>query len=148
MPNLNRCVFMGNCVRDPELRATPKGTPICQFSLAINREFKMESGEKREEVFYADIEAWGKQGETIAKYVTKGKPLYVECRAKTDSWEDKNTKEKRSRTKYVLEQFQFLGGAQQSNGTSDAPPSPAPRSQPLPSAGNPAAENLDENVPF
>ena len=109
MPALNKVLLMGNLTRDPELRVTPKGTSICQFSLAINRQFKMESGETREEVTYIDIEAWGKQGETIAKYVTKGRPLYVEGRLRLDQWEDKNTKEKRSRMKVVLEQFQFLG---------------------------------------
>src|SRR3954465_1110231 len=109
MPSLNKVLLMGNLTRDPELRVTPKGTPICQFSLAINRQFKMESGESREEVIYVDIEAWGKQGETIAKYCTKGRPLYVEGRLRLDQWEDKNTKEKRSRMKIVLEGFQFLG---------------------------------------
>ena len=76
---------------------------------AINRQFKMESGESREEVIFVDIEAWGKQGETIAKYMTKGRPLYVEGRLRLDQWEDKNTKEKKSKMKVVLEQFQFLG---------------------------------------
>ena len=78
MPSLNKVLLMGNLTRDPELRVTPKGTPICQFSLAINRQFKMESGETREEVIYVDVEAWGKQGETIAKYVV-GRSIHAEC---------------------------------------------------------------------
>ncbi len=110
MPNLNKCLLMGNLTRDPEIRVTPKGTSICQFALAINRDWKNDAGEKQNEVVFVDIEAWGKQGEVIAKYLTKGKPLYVEGRLKLDQWEDKNTKEKRSRMKVVLEQFQFLGG--------------------------------------
>lgn len=134
MPSLNKVLLMGNLTRDPELRVTPKGTPICQFSLAINRSFKLESGETREEVFYADVEAWGKQGETIAKHVTKGRPLYVEGRLRLDTWEDKNTKEKRSRMKIVLEQFQFLG---------DRPAGAAPAST-APAATTP--ENPD--VPY
>ena len=163
MPALNKVLLMGNLTRDPELRVTPKGTPICQFSLAINRQFKMESGESREEVIYVDVEAWGKQGETIAKYMTKGRPLYVEGRLRLDQWEDKNTKEKRSRMKVVLEQFQFLGDnrdrAPGGGGTGGAAPSgeidqtasperhaPPPRSS---SAPKPASqENLDEDVPF
>ena len=163
MPSLNKVLLMGNLTRDPELRVTPKGTPICQFSLAINRQFKMESGESREEVIFVDIEAWGKQGETIAKYMTKGRPLYVEGRLRLDQWEDKNTKEKRSRMKVVLEQFQFLGdsrggGAGGSGGAGGMEPgidqtasperhSPPPR----PSTGGskpPPQENLDEDVPF
>jgi single-strand DNA-binding protein len=160
MPALNKVLLMGNLTRDPELRVTPKGTPICQFSLAINRQFKMESGETREEVIYVDIEAWGKQGETIAKYCTKGRPLYVEGRLRLDQWEDKNTKEKRSRMKVVLEQFQFLGdgrgggggaagpsaaGAEPAAGGAlerNSPPARAASSKPA------AQENLDEDVPF
>lgn len=159
MPSLNKVLLMGNLTRDPELRVTPKGTPICQFSLAINRQFKMESGETREEVIYVDVEAWGKQGETIAKYCTKGRPLYVEGRLRLDQWEDKNTKEKRSRMKVVLEQFQFLGdsrggggggapaggGEEHAGGGSPERHSPPPRT----GAAKPAAqENLDEDVPF
>ena len=161
MPSLNKVLLMGNLTRDPELRVTPKGTPICQFSLAINRQFKMESGESREEVIFVDIEAWGKQGETIAKYMTKGRPLYVEGRLRLDQWEDKNTKEKRSRMKVVLEQFQFLGdsrgggggpaagGGMESGIDQTASPerhSPPPR----PTSGSKPAsqENLDEDVPF
>ena len=162
MPSLNKVLLMGNLTRDPELRVTPKGTPICQFSLAINRQFKMESGESREEVIYVDVEAWGKQGETISKYCTKGRPLYVEGRLRLDQWEDKNTKEKRSRMKVVLENFQFLGdsrgagggapggGGAAAGGEFDQSPSPEKYSPPprAGSAAKPAAENLDEDVPF
>lgn len=159
MPSLNKVFLMGNLTRDPELRVTPKGTPICQFSLAINRKFKMESGESREEVIYVDVEAWGKQGETIAKYVTKGRPLFVEGRLRLDQWEDKNTKEKRSRMKVVLEQFEFLGDGRGGGGSGGAPSSepgvdqtasPERHSPPARSAGaKPASqENLDEDVPF
>lgn len=156
MPSLNKVFLMGNLTRDPELRVTPKGTPICQFSLAINRKFKMESGESREEVIFVDVEAWGRQGETIAKFLTKGRPLFVEGRLKLDQWEDKNTKEKRSRMRVVLEQFEFLGDSRGGGGgaSSDAGfdqtssperHSPPPRS----SAARPASqENLDEDVPF
>src|ERR1700709_902745 len=102
MPALNKVLLMGNLTRDPELRVTPKGTSICQFSLAINRQFKMESRQMREEVIYVDVEAWRKQGENIAKYVTKGRAVYGERLLRLDQWEDKNTKEKRSRMKVVL----------------------------------------------
>jgi single-strand DNA-binding protein len=150
MPSLNKVLLMGNLTRDPELRVTPKGTPICQFSLAINRQFKMESGESRDEVIYVDVEAWGKQGETIAKYCTKGRPLYVEGRLRLDQWEDKNTKEKRSRMKVVLEQFQFLGdgrGAGAAGG--GAPAGEEAGAGGVRGGSKPApTENLDEDVPF
>lgn len=149
MPNLNKVLLMGNATRDPELRVTPKGTSICQFSLAINREWKADGGEKQTEVIYVDVEAWGKQGETIAKYVTKGKPLYVEGRLRLDVWEDKNTKEKRSRMKVVLEQFQFIGS--KGDGASkpaEDDPSKSPYDKPPAAGKKPGQENLDEDVPF
>jgi single-strand DNA-binding protein len=157
MANLNKVMLIGNLTRDPELRVTPKGTAICQFSLAVNRKFKDESGGEREEVTYVDIEAWSKQGETIAKYCTKGRPLFVEGRLRLDQWEDKTTKEKRSRMKVVLENFQFLGGGRGEGGApgggeggeaGGAPRTYAPRATtPRPAAPAPQ-ENLDEDVPF
>ncbi|HKB56327.1 MAG TPA: single-stranded DNA-binding protein [Lacunisphaera sp.] len=149
MANLNKVMLIGNLTRDPELRVTPKGTAICQFSLAVNRKFRDESGADREEVTYVDIEAWGKSGENIAKYCTKGRPLFVEGRLRLDQWEDKTTKEKRSRMKVVCDNFQFLGSARDGGGApaGGGEGGAAPRSAPKPAA--PAAqENLDEDVPF
>ncbi|HEY4302219.1 MAG TPA: single-stranded DNA-binding protein [Candidatus Didemnitutus sp.] len=161
MANLNKVMLIGNLTRDPELRVTPKGTAICTFSLAVNRKFRDESGADREEVTYVDIEAWGKSGENISKYCTKGRPLFVEGRLRLDQWEDKNTKEKRSRMKVVCENFQFLGGGRSEGGAPGGAPageggesrysSPAPRNAPARPAAPPAPaaqENLDEDVPF
>jgi single-strand DNA-binding protein len=111
MANLNKVMLIGNLTRDPELRVTPRGTAVCTFSLAVNRKFKDDAGGEREEVTYIDVEAWGRSGENIAKYCARGKPLFVEGRLRLDQWEDKTTKEKRSKMKVVLENFQFLGGA-------------------------------------
>ena len=110
MANFNKVFLMGNLTRDPEMRVTPKGTAICQFGLAISRSWKDESGQTREETAFVDIEAWGKQGEVISKYCTKGRPLFVEGRLKFDQWEDKTSGQKRSKLKVVLENFQFIGG--------------------------------------
>lgn len=157
MANLNKVMLIGNLTRDPELRVTPKGTAICQFSLAVNRKFRDEAGADREEVTYVDIEAWGKSGENIAKYCTKGRPLFVEGRLRLDQWEDKTTKEKRSRMKVVCDNFQFLGtgraeggapGAEGSGGEQPRYTAPAPRSSPTRPAMPMAQENLDEDVPF
>jgi single-strand DNA-binding protein len=155
MANLNKVMLIGNLTRDPELRVTPKGTAICTFSLAVNRKFKDESGGDREEVTYVDIEAWGKSGENIAKYCTKGRPLFVEGRLRLDQWEDKNTKEKRSRMKVVCENFQFLGsgtgGGRSEGGEGGGEnryPSPAPRSAPAAKPAPAGQESLDEDVPF
>jgi single-strand DNA-binding protein len=118
MANLNKVHLIGNLTRDPELRHTPKGSAICTFALAINRKFKDESGE-REEVTFVEVEAWGKAGENVAKYCARGRSLYVEGRLKLDQWEDKQTKEKRSRLKVVLETFQFLGAKPDSAAPAD-----------------------------
>jgi single-strand DNA-binding protein len=135
MANLNKVMLIGNLTRDPELRVTPKGTAICTFSIAVNRKFKDESGGEREEVTYVDIEAWGKAGENISKYCTKGRPLFVEGRLRLDQWEDKNTKEKRSKLVVVMETFGFVGGPRDSGGEESSgggyddstPPARAPR---------------------
>lgn len=157
MANFNKVYLIGNLTRDPELRVTPKGTAICQFGLAVNRQFKDESGAMRDDTTFVDIEAWGKQGETISKYCTKGRPLFVEGRLKLDQWEDKASGQKRSKLKVVLEGFQFLGTGQRDGaggggggGEFDQSPSPE-RHSPPPRSGGPkpaSTENLDEDVPF
>jgi single-strand DNA-binding protein len=161
MANFNKVYLIGNLTRDPELRVTPKGTAICQFGLAVNRQFKDESGALRDETTFVDIEAWGRQGETISKYCTKGRPLFVEGRLKFDQWEDKTSGQKRSKLKVVLEGFQFLGSGQRDGapgggggggyaGDSEQAPSPERHAPPPRSSAPPpmAAENLDEDVPF
>ena len=158
MASFNKVILMGNLTRDPEMRVTPTGLSICKFTVAVNRKFKMQSGEEREEVAFIDVDTFGKQAETISKFFTKGKPILVEGRLKQDKWEDKNTKEKRSRMKVVLENFQFLGGGRGEGGApgaegGEAPRSYAPRAStggaPAPRQSAPAPqENLDEDVPF
>ncbi|HCR28495.1 MAG TPA: single-stranded DNA-binding protein, partial [Opitutae bacterium] len=96
MPNFNKVYLMGNLTRDPELRTTPSGTPVCQFSMAVNRIYNNSNGERQEETTFVDIEAWGRQAETISKYVSKGNPLFIEGRLKLDTWENKEG-EKRSK---------------------------------------------------
>ncbi len=163
MAYLNKVFLIGNLTRDPELRVTPKGTSICQFGLAVNRQFKDESGAMRDETTFVDIEAWGKQGELVSKYLTKGSPCFVEGRLRLDQWEDKQSGQKRSRLKVVLDNVQFLGRSGGSGGGApgtaapaaageDADPASEPRFTPPPSRGPakpaPAAESMDEDVPF
>ncbi len=157
MANFNKVYLMGNLTRDPEMRVTPKGTAICQFGLAISRSWKDESGQTREETAFVDIEAWGKQGEVISKYCTKGRPLFVEGRLKFDQWEDKTSGQKRSKLKVVLENFQFIGsrgdGAPGGPGAGQADASDVPADAPSASrspAKGPAVskETVDEDVPF
>lgn len=144
MSSYNKVILLGNLTRDPELRVTPRGTSICQFGIAVNREFKDEGGAKREEVTFIDVEAWGKQAELIAKYLVKGRPILFEGRLKLDQWDDKQSGQKRSKLKVVLEQLTFLPGGQDrqpsaSAGHQDEPPA-------APSRSNPPV--VDEDVPF
>ena len=121
MANFNKVYLMGNLTREPELRVTPKGTAVCQFGIAVSRQWRDEAGQTHEEATFVDVEAWGKQGETISKHCAKGRPLFVEGRLKFEQWEDKTSKQKRSRLRVVLEAFQFVGGKPAGSPASGAP---------------------------
>lgn len=112
MANYNKVILMGNLTRDPELRYTPKGTPIVRFGLAVNRNWKDENGQPGGEVLFVDVDAFGSQAEVINQYLRKGNPLFLEGRLKLDTWEDKQTGQRRSRMSVVLEAFQFVGSRQ------------------------------------
>jgi single-strand DNA-binding protein len=109
MAHLNKVLLLGNLTRDPELRATPKGNSVVQFGLAINRAFRGEDGESREETTFVDLEAWGRTAELIARYLNKGSACLVEGRLRLDSWEDKASGERRSRLRVVADGVQFIG---------------------------------------
>lgn len=153
MASLNKVFLIGNLTRDPELRVTPKGTAICQFGIAVNRQFKDDSGATRDETTFVDIEAWGKQGELVSKYLGKGSQCMVEGRLKLDQWEDKASGQKRSRLKVVLENVQFLGAPK--NKQEEAPSegrydfNDRPRGQPQANRQPPPpADDPDSDVPF
>ena len=163
MANYNKVILMGNLTRDPELRVTPGGVAICKFGLAVNRTFTDKAGEKREETTFVDIDSFGRQAETLAKYVTKGSPLFVEGRLKLDQWDDKTTGEKRSRLGVILENFQFMGsrgdgegsrggsgfGGESASASPEQHSPPARAAAPAPtSARPPVQDDLDEDVPF
>ena len=133
MANFNKVILAGNLTRDPELRYTPKGTAIASFGLAINRTWKSETGETKEEVTFVNVDAFGRQAEVVGQYLKKGRLLLMEGRLKLDSWEDKNTHQKQSKLKVVLESFSFIDSQRTGDGGG------APVSQPARSAA-PAAE--------
>ena len=131
MANFNKVILAGNLTRDPELRYTPKGSAIAKFGLGVNRTWKTESGETKEEVSFIDIDAFGRQAEVIAQYMRKGHPLLLEGRLRLDTWEDKNTHQKQSKLKVVLEGFSFID----SKGT-DAGPAPAAKPPEIAESGD------------
>lgn len=157
MASYNKVILIGNLTRDPELRYTQKGTAIAKIGLAVNRTWRDESGAQREEVTFVDIEAFGKQAETIGQYMKKGRPIMIEGRLKLDSWEDKQTNQKRSRLVIVLESFQFLdfgGRSGEEAGERPAPrPAAAAPARPAPAAPAPPspvdeAPTEEDDVPF
>src|SRR5258708_22898974 len=109
MPSLNRVLLIGNLTRDPEIRYTPKGTTLADIGLAINRIWKNDEGEKQEDTTFVDVTLWGKLAEVAEKYLKKGEPVLVEGRLQLDSWDDKQTGQKRSRLRVVPENRQQLG---------------------------------------
>jgi single-strand DNA-binding protein len=108
MASLNKVFLMGNMTRDPELRYTPSGTPVCEFGMAINREYTRSSGERVEDVCFVDVTMWGRRGEVISEYLSKGDPIFVEGRLNFDSWEGQDGK-RRSKLNVVAENFEFIG---------------------------------------
>jgi single-strand DNA-binding protein len=151
MANFNKVILAGNLTRDPEVRYTPKGTAIAKLGMAINRTWKSESGETKEEVTFVDVDAFGRTAEVISQYLKKGRPILVEGRLKLDQWDDKQTGQKRSRLGVVLENFQFLdsGRGDGSGGGRSGPssPPPGPSAPPNgPESEGPAPE--EDDVPF
>jgi single-strand DNA-binding protein len=145
MPSLNKIFMIGNVTRDPEVRYTPK--------VAVNRVYSAEDGEKKEETTFVDVTLWGRQAAIAGQYLRKGSPLFVEGRLQLDTWEDKQSGQKRSRLRVVAENLQLLGKregveAAPSAAAAPAPPRPAvftpERSQTAPAAR--AAPSLEPEL--
>ena len=159
MANLNKVMLIGNLTRDPELRHTPKGTAVSEISLAINRNWTNDQGQKQEETTYVEVTLWGRQAEVVQQYVTKGSPIYIEGRLQLDSWDDKDTGKKRSKLRVIGENFQFLsgkpgggghGGGDYSERPQQSSAAPQQRSSPPQGASAAPAEDFqeDDDIPF
>lgn len=109
MANLNKVMLIGNLTRDPEIKYTPKGTAIAQLGLAVNRSWSNDAGEKQEETTFVDVELFGRVAEIAGEYLRKGRPVFIEGRLKLDTWDDKQSGQKRSKMRVVGEQLQLLG---------------------------------------
>ena len=152
MANFNKVILAGNLTRDPEVRYTPKGTAIAKFGLAINRTWKSETGETKEEVTFVDIDAFGRSAEVVGQYLKKGRPVLVEGRLKLDTWEDKNTHQKVSKLKVMMESFSFLDSRGEGGGGGESfrKPAPAASNAPAPAAGPEEVNEppSEDDVPF
>lgn len=119
MSSFNKVLLMGNLVRDPQVKHLPSQTVVAEFGVAVNRKWKDQQGNPKEEVAFLDVSAFGRTAEVIAQHFTKGKPIFIEGRLKQDTWEDKQSGQKRSKITVVLENFQFVGGRDGGGGGSD-----------------------------
>ncbi len=116
MANYNRVILMGNLTRDPELKYLPSGTAMATFGLAVNRVYNdRQSNEKKQEVCFVDITAWGREAEICNEYLKKGNPLLLEGRLHYHSWETDDG-QKRSKLDVTAERVQLLGSRQDSEG--------------------------------
>ncbi len=111
MANLNKVMLIGNLTADPEVRQTPRGNSLTELRLAVNRVSSgPNEGERREETTFLDVTCWGRTGEVAAQYLSKGRPVFIEGRLQMDTWEDKQTGQRRSRIRIIAENLQLLGG--------------------------------------
>ena len=119
MANFNKVLLMGNLTRDPQMSYLPSQTAVAEFGLAVNRKWKSKEGEQKEDTCFVDCRAFGRTAETINKYLSKGRPIFVEGRLDFDSWTAQDGS-KRSKHRVTVENFQFMGGgAGGSGGNSD-----------------------------
>jgi single-strand DNA-binding protein len=112
--NVNKAIIIGRLTRDPEMRSTPSGQTVVNFSIATSSKWKGQDGQQQEKTEFHNVVAWGRRGEVIGQYVTKGQELYIEGRLETRSWDDKESGKKMYRTEIIMENFEFgakSGGA-------------------------------------
>ena len=111
MANLNKVMLIGNLTADPEVRQTPRGNSLTELRLAVNRvSTGQNEGERREETTFLDVTCWGRTAEIAGQYLAKGRPVFIEGRLQQDTWEDKQTGQRRSRIRIIAENLQLLGG--------------------------------------
>ena len=153
MSQPNTVIYGGNLTRDPELRFTPKGTAVCEISIANTEKWTAENGEKKERTCFAGATIWGKSGEVFAQYHHKGSQCLVQGSLIQETWDDKESGKKREKTKIRVDSWFFVGKRDVGN-SQDAPaprqnaPSKAPQpGEPRPLVGEPS-QPIEDDVPF
>ena len=140
--SINRVVLVGNLTRDPELRHTPSGTPVCSLRLAVNTRRKDESGQWTDKPNYFDITVWGQQGENCAQYLSKGRPVAIDGRLEWREWDATDGSGKRQAVEVVAESVQFLGSRDSGGDAPQFVPAGAADSADFPSSAT------DDDIPF
>jgi single-strand DNA-binding protein len=152
MASFNKVILVGNLTRDPEVRFTPKGTAIAKIGLAVNRVWRTETGEQKEEVTFVDVDVFGRTAENVGQYMRKGSPILIEGRLRLDQWDDKQTGQKRSKLGVVAETVQFLSSGGSRGGDSGGEPRPARAAAapvaPPASSGGDEPQMPEDDVPF
>jgi len=147
MASFNKVILLGNLTRDPEVRYTPKGSAVCDLGIAVNRQYTLDSGEKREDVTFVEVVLWSRLAEIAGEYLKKGRPIFIEGRLQMDTWDDKQTGQKRSKLRVIGETMQLLGG--RPPGAGGAAEGGEPRSSKVGPAPKPGvAEPDDDEIPF
>ena len=137
MPDLNKVFLAGNMTRDPELRYIPSGAAVCEMGLAVSRKYRTKDGELREETLFINVTCWGKTAEFVGENFKKGRAVVVEGRLKSDSWEDKNTGQKRTKIEVTADRVQSLEWEDREGGARTKP-APRPIEEPVP----------EDDIPF
>ena len=149
MASFNKVILLGNLTRDPEIRYTPKGSAVCDLGIAVNRAYTLENGERREEVTYVDVVLWARLAEIAAEYLKKGRPVFIEGRLQLDTWDDKQSGQKRSKLRVIGETMQLLGGRPPgAGGAEGGDEAKASRAKTAPPPKPAAGEPDDDEIPF
>lgn len=140
--SFNRIILVGNLGRDPELRYTPQGTPVCSFTMATNERRKDKAGEMQDQTTWFRVTLWGRQAETASQYLTKGRPVYIEGRLRVEEWTDRDGKPRHTLEVHATD-MQFIGGGAR---TEDAMAAKASSGGEQPATGH--SEPADDDIPF
>lgn len=117
MASFNKVILLGNLTRDPQVKYTPSGSAVAEIGLAVNRYwFDKQANTRREETTFVDVTLWGREAEVAGEYLAKGRPVLIEGRLQLDTWDDKQTGQKRSKLRVVGERMQMLGGRGEGGG--------------------------------
>ena len=126
MASFNKVILIGNLTRDPQVRYTPGGMAVSDIGLAVNRTwFDKQTNSKKEDVTFVDVTLWGRTAEIAGEYLSKGKQVLIEGRLQLDSWDDKETGQKRNKLKVIGENMTMLGSRQEGGGGGRGPGGPA-----------------------
>src|SRR5512132_3553654 len=139
--SFNKVILVGNLGRDPELRYTPQGTPVCTFSMATNERRKDKSGEMQAQTTWFRVTLWGRQAETASQYLSRGRPVYIEGRLRVEEWTDRDGKPRHTLEVNATD-MQFIGGGRADEGGSAPAKAAAAGNDPIPDAGAPTDDDV------